>query len=526
MKKIVENTINDLKHTLEFLFEKVYFNSEVPDDKNYSIRCIPNTSTYKRQERSNFVVSYSDNNELKYILRYRIRADTDSKRNTIYLYRENSWMNIRQIVEEKDAILDVLMNNREIENITDGEYEEIAELFNEVEDLLLEYRGRLSIEDVRYMIENYKKDELQNYVAKNSYEASNFWKLLYSGSNKNDLTIEYKSENTLLVRSKRRYQDKKYDFGLVIQDDDDIGFRINRVKKQIFSTYEEWTEEKINNILGYSIDISDINQTISVDQCVRVLGNLYVKKYDHDEIKKEYKSRVIQEVINDNFNLYHQYYKEYNNIEGMKELNVTRGGYFSKDTTTKRLKEIQSNLNISEENVRKIQRYRDIGRLSSNLRSEIILDLYKDKLLNWIISNNKNKIIEYQDKFRKHKYNKFDNYNFRLGNSGDIIEEILVENPREITYKNIRDISNNIVEERFNQQKNISRKINNYNIKITECITSPRIKNHNSNITKIVVSDHSMCYCDYQNKKKVKFKLNEGAYRFSELGNANHYKYI
>lgn len=526
MKKAVENTTNDLKNTLEYLFEKVYFNSDVPDDKNYSTRCKPNTSTYNRQERSNFVVSYSDN-ELQYILRYRIRSDSDNKRNTIYLYREHSWMNIRQIVEERDAILDVLMKNRG-ENITNDEYEEVTELFNEVEDLLFEYRNYLSITDVCNMIEDYKKDELQNYVAKNSYEASNFWKLLYSGSERNDVVIEYKSNNTILVRSKRQYQEKKYNFGLVIQNDNDIGFRINRVKKQIFSTYKEWTEEKINNILGYSIDINDINQNISTDQQVRIIGNLYVEKYNYNQIKQDYKSRIRQLIIDDNFDLYHQYYKESNDIIGMKELNITNGGYFSKDISTKRLKEIQSNLNISEENVRKIQRYRDIGRLSSNLRSEIILDLYKDKLLNWIINKNKSRILAHQNKFRKNEYNKFDNYRSRLGNSNKIFKDILVDNPQDLTYKNIREISNNIAEERFNQKANISIKLDNYNIDITDCSTLPRnMKEHNSDTTqRIVVPDTSMFYCYYQNKEQTKFRLDKGVYRFSKLGNANHYKYI
>lgn len=529
MKKTVKNTIDDLKNTLAYLFEKVYFNSGVPDDKNYSIRCKPNTSTYKRQERSNFVVSYSDNGELQYILRYRIRADSDNKRNKIYLYRENSWMNIRQIVEERDTILDVLMKNRGIENITNDEYEEITELFNEIEDLLFEYRNYLSIEEVRNMIENYKKDELQNYVARNSYEASNFWKLLYSGSEKNDLTIEYKSESTILVRSKRQYQEKEYNFGLVIQDDNDIGFRINRVRKQIFSEHKEWSESKINNILGYSIDINNINQSISVNQQVRVIGNLYVEKYDYNKIKQDYKSRIRQLIIDDNFNLYHQYYKEYNDINGMIELNITNSGYFSKDTSTKRLKEIQSNLNISEENVRKVQRYRNIGRLSSNLRAEIILDLYKDKLLNWIINKNKSRILAYQNKFRKNEYNKFDNYRSRIGNSNNnIFKDILVNNPQDITYKNIRDISNNIAEERFNQQTNITIELDNYNIEITGCSTLPRdMKEHNLGSTqKIVVPDSSMFYCYYQSKEQTKFKLNKGVYRFSKLGNVNHYKYI
>lgn len=469
----IKKTRDELYSELEYIFEMLTENNE-----DVSIR---HTSTdqslkYNKSKKGMLVLKSDNQNKLKYAMRMNYYTTKNQKEKIYWYNEEGGWSDMRRILNEKNDILDLLwqFSSRDSNIINDEDYEFIEELFEDLELKIDHYRKSQDLDDIADKIKNHNTSYLQNIISTNKKESLLFWKLMHSKNKDkidNPVSIEYQSDKYLLVKSDRIYKNngdiKKYPCGVIIGSNEcNDGFFILRLPRceRLNSEDYKWSKDDIIDKLGYDRDITDETDYHIQDNIrYRIHTGLILNKKDYDNKRSEYQKWMKNKIQEDVFTLYADLYSELFDVDlnGIHQPVISKTGSFSINSglTTEQLKTIQDQLDIPEETVRKIQRYRDIGRLSSNLRSDIISTLIYDKILNRIMNTDSSTLYDYQEEFQQDTFSKFSTYspkipNSREGKSRDYIMDILIDNVEELSYNKMRRISEIASEEFFNNTRN------------------------------------------------------------------------
>lgn len=537
MRESIESAVENLRSKLSNIFEKIYKKGKKSNENNYSHRCRSQDSTYRGSEKSNFVISCDENGFLEYVMRYRIYS-SNNKRDKIYIYNNtnpNPWSNIRQIISERGIIMKVIEDSCFAGYIEDKELNIIDEQFQQIRNLISEYRNQMDIEDIDTMIKNHNIHKLQNFVSHDDKMATEFWKLLFSNYKdkkiKNEVQIIYKSKETILASTERIYQSegncKKYKFGIIIQSDKYKGFRINRVSKSSLNNTDKWNEQDIKNVLGYEQDVKNVNLIEPKSGDTRIMGNIIINTYSFDNMMKKYKCSIIDEIKSKIYNLYKEMYRGTTYVNGDVSLSANR--LDNTDIKTKDLKELQDKIGIRENDVRKIQRYRNIGRLSARLRFEIISKLYEDIIINKVINEKPSKIRSYKNDTKKLRFNPFNTKSIGISEYKEFATDLIYESPTNISYENINNVSERISRKTFNRknQDGLEKQLNSVKLFIPYASDIPSlIHEHNYDSTRrFIVPENTTLYCSFEDKSR-RVRINKGVYRLQIAGQANHYDYI
>jgi hypothetical protein len=422
-------------------------------------------------------------------------------------------------------------------HIEDRKVNRVENQFQRINNLLSEYRYQMNIDDIESMIKNHNIDKLQNFASNNDKMATEFWKLLFSSCNgrrtKNDIRTIYKSEDSILVSTNRIYQSndkrKKYKFGIVIQNDDYKGFIVNRVSKSSLKNTDLSSEEDIRNILGYQKDLKDSESIKPEDDDTRIFGDIVISSFSFEDIMKKYRNYIIDEIHS---SIYKTYLDMYSGKIYIKGDNIIGSGSklrTNPDVTSQDLKEVQNKINIREEDVRKIQKYRGIGRLSARLRYNIISELHKDYIINNIIHEELINIRSYKKEIKNQRFNRFQNKSIAISRYKEFATELIYEYPSNISYENIDNVAEKISLKTFNRknQEGLEKHINSVRIFIPYAsdVPSQMYEYINNSTHRFIVPKDTKLYCSFENKSRV-INIHKGVYKFKNTGKVNHYDYI
>lgn len=476
-----------------------------------------------RRRRGKIVVESTDS--LSYILLIFFDADTEQKTKE-YIYSDDEWCNIRKIIGYSDILNDFLQS-------TDShQTEEFEQKLERVTETIRAKSNELSLQNVKQHIKNHNYEILQNIVSENATDTVEFWKLLYSYDQdhnviNNDISIEYENDTIIFVRAVREYwngSDKKeYPMGLIVGVNDTphkfFTHRIERGDKLNDATYD-WQLEDIRRKLGFLYDYTDlrIDNKIPKQATTRIQGDLAIKPLSIDKEKKRVLDFCIGFVKRE---LYKRHSSEYVNEEFPPNisypLTYSRQISFRQSYCTDRLKDIQSNLRISEEAVRKEQQIRGIERLSANLRQEIIRDLFLEKFIS-AISNNSTPSSVFNT-----SYENLHNQASRSHLGKNMLFEASLFNIKKFTRSKLHNVYNTRVNELFNTDWGQYNESHGNHLTIIGNATETPI-NHNSlfgfdtnrSETVIVTSETSLgvIHDEHDNRSYI---LEPGVYQFRFL---------
>lgn len=390
-----------LIHKLDDLFTSLTDETEYNEDGKFTL-------DYRFEDNvGRWIIGRNNSkNGFDYVYRQRYN-NTESERDKIYIYSEDyGWSETGVLLGEQNIILG-LCNwvDRWCDNITFDYTKELENIFETIEEKQQKVRESYGLKDIIYAIESYNFEFLQNTIAPEGEDVVEFWKLLYSYDKdgniiENDISIPYLDDTLFLARAERQYSNssktKNYSMGLVIGlDDTPDTFFVHRIERDedLDDDSFDWNLQNIRQKMGFDIDYTDLNSNkIPMNKRTRLQGNLCVVPSNYNTEKIMYSNSIVYNLKHALGKIYQNLYIEQTDIDkSLFDSNLIyyhRSGdtKIDENASTEEIKKIQHKLNISEENVREEQDNRNIQRLSSNLRGNIVEDLYVDSFCDWIFT--------------------------------------------------------------------------------------------------------------------------------------------
>lgn len=397
MNQQVEDLYNELTDELKYKFGRLLDDKQ---DNKASFRYRMD-GVYRGQGRSTgkFVIGRENGEELTYAYRLLFsNQDDESKPDRIYWYTsETGFSNLALIMSEKEAILKSLgfWNATKQERV-----EPIPEIFDSIDETRSRIRSRLDMEDVKDMLFSHNKQDLQNIVANNSNDSLLFWKLLFSKNGdgdvvENDINIVFSTDDRLVARSERTYhngeQVRRYPMAVLVEKrTEGSQFYIHRlVRNDIMDNKNRsWSEEDVLRTFGCDRDlvISNKDSISPEDGRVRVAHDTILDGRDYKSEMIRYRSHIFDSISVLLYDTYGDNFADRFDIPRNFRLitHMSTDGMRKDFRSKPDIRDVQSSLDIPEEDVRRVQESRNIGRLSNNLRQNIVQDLYLERFLEWI----------------------------------------------------------------------------------------------------------------------------------------------
>lgn len=542
MEDQIERIYNDLTDELFYLFSNI----ASKNGGKYSIKYSA-SADHLYNSGGCIILGCDKSLDLEYAYDLKFIDESDNKKKRSYLYsKDYGFKNISTIASKKDQILDILKIS---DCVSAKDIEYVNNLFEDISERQDTLRSKYDLDELKEVIERSNINILQNIIASTRKESREYWKLIYSKDQdgsllENDVNVVFSNNNSLLCRTDRIYYNssnnkKKYPFGLLISKNKFTGnFCAKRVKRNKFLEDEdyEWSIDDINVCLGFEETIWNVDKNkIDTKSSTRISDNYIVSPLNYDEQFREHVKNTFgkfKKIIR------RKYIRDYIKQEDININNTPpnklelrgRDLYLSEDLTTSEIKELQDKLQIDESRVRNIQDRRDIGRLSSNLRRDIVKDIFHEKTFKWtcdqvdtkIDGNLGSKSIDIGDqKFNiSILSNKFDSIT-----TDDLRSMLNSLDFYDIT--SIYNLSKKITRDKFNQEtdKKVTKIDGSVKMIFNNCRkiqNNPRYKG--SYLSKILIPNKSELSFDYPYGYDT-VTIEEGVYGIKELNSINRYLY-
>ncbi len=482
---------------------------------------------------------------IDYVYRQRYN-NQDTEPDKIYLYSNDyGWSNIGVLLGEQDIILGLCQwVNRHVNNINMDYESKLENAFEDIEDERRKFRKDLSLHDIINAINTYNFEFLRDSVAPEGEDAVEFWKLLYSYDSDreiidNDVSIEYMDENIFFARSVRQYIDgdekKVYPMGLIVgYDDTPDSFFVHRIERDndLDNPNFVWELNNIRDKMGFDVDYTDLDtNNVPLNCRTRLQGNLCVIPHDYENEKNLYFNEVVHELKKYVYCMYNDLYYtdeldiDENVIYGANSLLHTSGQELSilNKPSTNELKQFQNKLKISEDEIREEQKNRNIERLSSNLRGEIITDIHLDKFCDWLFENCS---IEQRKRYENSEFGtglprEYVSARFSVKDRCDELRNVALNYELEIKRSTIHKLAEKEVNKVFNPNGQCNLILGNHSVVIgsAQIHPSPTSVNRLDNLAleKIIVPQDTTVMIGHDEHKARIYTFSKGVYEFRFL---------
>lgn len=354
-----------------------------------------------------------------------------------------------------------------------------------------------------------------------------------------------------LVRSERQYTEnnntKNYCMGLVIGfDDTPDSFFVHRIERDesLDNPDFNWTLRDIRNKMGFDIDYTDLdNNTIPTNRTTRLQGNLSVVPYDFESERLDYYNLIVSELKQYSYNMYRNLYFQTMGIDNTWEDSYSEslGKYVTKSRigslefynkpSTDTVIEVQNKLGITEESVRDEQENRDIQRLSSNLRGEIVSDLHLEEFCDWLFTDCS---IKDREKYHKNTSIGYKNKNFPTKNqsiiltsstTGDKLYDSATNLEEPIIRSKIHKLADKESNNIFHPEIQTNIVLGNHSIMASPARIHPDDNAVNQRdrraLEKLIVPDSGLVICGHDEHKSRIYTFPKGVYEFRFLDGLN-----
>lgn len=222
----------------------------------------------------------------------------------------------------------------------------------------------------------------------------------------NDINIVFSTNNRLVARSERTYhngeQVRKYPIAVLVEKRTEGGqFYIHRLVRNdiIDNKNRSWNKEDVLKTFGCDRGLATSNKdSISPeDDRVRVAYDTILDSRDYELERTRYQNYIFDSISV----LLHQTYRDkfvdsFDHPGNIRLLtDMSRKGMKTHFKSQLDINDIQSALDIPGEDVRRVQESGNIGRLSNNLRENIVQDLYLERFLEWVYNCSTINMIHY-----------------------------------------------------------------------------------------------------------------------------------
>jgi hypothetical protein len=530
MSSRVESAYNSLVDELERVFLRIVEDTKPGD--TVCVDFIDYENPYQDGRDPGRVIICGDNTGgLEYVYRLRFRAGENERERLYWFDNSFGWYDKQQLVAEKNNISTVLKWAKErVESITEDNRNRILNIFEELETEISNKRQSMDIDDVEEAVKNENIDKLQNIVAPSKRAATEFWKLLFSydkdgGRVGNPISIEFSGDKVALFSSRRSYnkQNGTRNYALylaVCLDDISDKFIIKRIRRtNNIEKTNDWDKSDVMHVLGYDIDYRS-RAVVDTSKRVKLRGDLRTVPHNYDTQRDKYKKYLRESVESEIAKLYTDMYVDKNDISATNCARLGNGIRIDPNASTVEIKELQDSIRVSEEDIRNEQEKRDIGRLSSNLRAEIVEHLFNRYVSEWMYDRTKPEIESFQDKKRNFSMNRIRNIDEERAGRSDRLEDILVHNTDDLSGVAVRSIVQDIVDENFDVESEETVAIGDTVINFECATTHPRtcylLKDYKVK-SRVIVPENTVAYLNYKNYGRDRIEFNKGVYDLRSL---------
>lgn len=531
MSSKVKNVYNTLTDELKRTFLNISRTSEIGEVGKTSFSFTDYKGLYSdRRDPGKVIFNTDESGRLEYICRLRFMADENESEKVYWYESEFGWSDEQVLVAERDNIMAVVTNvSRRYDAVDDREKERLRQLFKELSQEIKNERQSLGINDVAESVREKNIDKLQNIISPNKRAAVEFWKLLYSyGEDEiihNPISVEFLNNYVAMFKSKRIYKssdtERSYPFFLAVcVDNTPDRFIVKRVRRcKSTSNVNEWDEENVNNVLGYDKDYRDVDEIRPKDR-VKIHGDIRAVSYNYKNMREKYERHLMEEIQNRVSNLYARMYVERMNLELKNNVRFGRGIRIDKTASTEETKDVQDGLDISEDEVRKVQRAKNIGRLSSNLRREIVESIFDRKVTKWIHNRTKPEIEKFQKERGTYGHKRVSRISEHGSGSSDRLRELLIDHTDDLTESSIKDTIDNCVKYAFEDESEASVSIGDAEITFLNGSKHPTVDyiSRDFSVRKsIIIPKDTTAHINYKGTYTSTIDFKKGVYEFKEL---------
>lgn len=318
---------------------------------------------------------------------------------------------------------------------------EAIETFETAEERLFEtaesVRWSMDIDDLVVGIENGYDDLCAVGICDDEEDKDSIFKMFKCTNDGQGLQdtkreIVFQNDDLALVHVQRWFKDTQkarrevgydgewYSVAYVVGcDDGDTPFFIHRLQNaSVFEEVDEWTAEKVYDQMGFDKNASTDGE-IENDVRYRVQGDVY---FERRAVDKEVEMFCDRYVKNTARNIAKEYADDFLSSRNLTEVFTVNSVYISSrlnqteheylfDVTgsydTAYLKEVQEQINLSEDRMREIQDERGWNRLSQKRRHRIICDVLEERLFQWTEQNTDESILSEMESARAEQENEF-----------------------------------------------------------------------------------------------------------------------
>lgn len=499
MNVSINQTTSEIQTELREIFRDIVLSSEIHKSDEFVLDYYGYDHPYekKNDDSGKVVIGFNDTStEVSYA--YRVRYGAKSyEQDKIYWYTEESGLcDLGVLRGETGNILSTVHWCNQADNnvVSDEKVRSLESLFDILNRTIKDVRERHSIEDIASYIRNGRGDLLRNVIAPDDESSIEVWKLLFSKDDQdntiaNDVSIEYMDSDCLLARSVRSYFDNKvrnqYPIGLVVEKRNN-SFNFHRIRrdKRLDDRDYDWDEYDIRELLGYELDVSQHNvETFPESTTVRVTDDLCILRLSYQDEYRRFRTKAFYDSKLALHRTYVGMYRDALSTNSEEEFHISsnkarirnQGLDFNDSIGTEEAKDVQEEIGIDETRIRKIQEKRDIKRLSSNLRCEILSDVYLEDFLKWISNRNYQELHNYKQQYNEEHYSNIERFSY-----GDIagfkkideFADLAVNNPEDISYRTVYDFCNYITNKRFTSEKKpLTKQEEDYTLKLSQANT-------------------------------------------------------
>lgn len=397
-----------------------------------------------------------------YAYRMRFNGKSSKPKYIYWFHPDDGFCVLNRAVGEKKYIMDILTKiGRKTDIVTQEDIDTVSDIYDEIEDEVTFERQKYDISDVKSMIMNKEMDTLRDIISPNTTASIELWKLLYSKSSEgkigNSVDCLYRDENRAFFRSIRTYhgsnETNEYPVYVYIEETNTMNsFFVHRIPRNSVLDRPIETSRDMNNVLGCRLDAQN-DQVDTINKTTKITSNIIVEPKQWRDQYTTYRDYVHKDILNAIHAVYHDFYFDKKSFDFSFHTRTHRFE-IPRDYNTQKVKDVQGQLGISEKKVRNVQQRRNIGRLSSNLRADIIEDLYLVRLINWISKRPVSELIGHQEKYNdNHRMSIARRLPNEIGNQYNFVDDIsdmIINYPQDINRRNLYDMSNRIADTIFN----------------------------------------------------------------------------
>jgi hypothetical protein len=365
---------------------------------------------------------------------------------TEYIYGKYGWnIDAQGVLDEAPRLRQLFEQGVESDLLDETQLERFDMTIDALEDAFTSGVKDVSLSEIQSVIEDHDADQLKRLVGSDDEERAVLWQLLHSKNEEgeiidNPVSIEYIDEDIglMFARSERFYHDeydepdgKWYAFGIVIGiDDTDARFFAHRLSSDpdLRNPDFDWTLGALKEKMGFDMYFDDMfdPEDIPFDNRILVQGDVALVRRDYQsELWEHYentyeteKSNLTREAAKgelteqDDAEWFQSKTEDrLNDVDKVHVSSHSGNVRVSTGQKTDELKELQTEVDLTEEEVRDEQERRGIKRLSSQKRTQIIEDLLNDRVYNWVCERRGVSPEEHQDTVESQVTEEFENTN-------------------------------------------------------------------------------------------------------------------